>query len=472
MKQKNKRASNKYNLGAFVTKNQQAITGITNAAGAIAPIAGNQAVSGALSGLSMGASVGSLFPGVGTLVGGAVGLVGGAVKGIFDGNAEKKAKQRAIKKANDIRHGQVVDAYESEIDYTNENPYGVYAEGGDVDKELINIEKGELQIDPTTGKILREYTGINPETGGKYEPHKKKGKDTKHNMVTAEVDTFIITSKEGNKYKKAVDTNDKLAQNTIMANIRNAKREASKKYATGGGVYKHNTGVYNPSNLAYLKGQLSNTAPAGNNTGLGVGNILESALNFLPALTNIGQSRQTPNYLNYRPASMNVGLRQKTLASLPTEVSINPVLNSITGSIDSVDRDIVGSTSNSSISRALRSANAISGRRAINDAYVNNNNMNNNIRMNRASVYSNLGAQDQQRSAINAQMMLGVDTENRQMDLAKQQQLNYGISQAQQMAQTLRGNKLKGNRELEMIELMKQIFPNASDFLTNYRGGR
>ena len=106
------------------------------------------------------------------------------------------------------------------------------------------------------------------------------------------------------------------------------------------------------------------------------------------------------------------------------------------------------------------------------DAYVNNNNMNNNIRMNRSSVYSNLGAQDKQRSAINSQMILGVDSQNRQMDLAKQQQFNYGVSQLQQMAQTLRGNKLKGNRELEMIELMKQIFPNASDFLNSYGGGR
>ena len=81
MKQKKKIASNKYNLGAFVTKNQQAITGITNAAGALAPIAGNGAVSGALSGLSAGASVGSLIPGVGTLIGGGIGLVGGAIKG-------------------------------------------------------------------------------------------------------------------------------------------------------------------------------------------------------------------------------------------------------------------------------------------------------------------------------------------------------------------------------------------------------
>lgn len=64
----------RYNLGAFVTKNQQAInSGLTGAAG-LAQATGNDMASGVTSGLASGAALGTaLLPGIGT----AIGAVGG-----------------------------------------------------------------------------------------------------------------------------------------------------------------------------------------------------------------------------------------------------------------------------------------------------------------------------------------------------------------------------------------------------------
>lgn len=114
-----------------------------------------------------------------------------------------------------------------------------YADGSDVEQNIINIEKGELQIDPNTGKILREFNGVNPETAGLYKDHNKKGKDTSNNFVTADPGTFIITKAKAKKYKDAVENNDKLTQQTILQNIRNYKSEVKGdklKFAGGSDV--------------------------------------------------------------------------------------------------------------------------------------------------------------------------------------------------------------------------------------------
>ena len=486
----NKRKSpEKYNLGAFVTKNQQSINNATNAIGALSPLAGGGALSGAMSGLSTGASIGSVVPGIGNIIGGAVGLVGGALFGGLRKQKQEAAKKAQLKAQDDIRGSLVADEYESNLDLVNENPYGVYAKGGDViPAETINIEKGELQINPNTGKILRKFDGINPETGGKYEAHNKKGKDSKNNMVTAEEGTFIITKKEASKYEDAVNNNDKLHQNSIMSNIRNQKYKTlgrnPKKYATGGLVDPKLLPNINPMG-AGLTGTLNMPktlpTPAGlaqpavsnltSPQGVNYNGLLDNVVNYLPSAVNMVQGLKTPNYLEYRPTRMNVGLRQRTLENLPNEISVNPLINQLNSASYSADRDILNSTSNSSISRALRQNNNSLLRRNISGAYMDVAGINNQIRAQRAGIYSNLGYQDQQRSAQNAQMILGVDTQNRQMDLAKQQQFNYGTSQAQQMYQNNRTNVRKAQLDEQQLALLAQIFPSAAPLITNWRGG-
>lgn len=492
---KKKKLPEKYNLGSFVINNQQAINQATQAAGALAPVAGGGAGSGALSGLATGASVGSaILPGIGTAIGAGLGAIGGA---IFGGSKKRKqeAAQRAEeRKQEELRRAPVVDEYLSNIDTNNENPYGVYQLGGEVLPNIdptINIEKGELQIDPTSGKILRKFTGINPESGGLYKPH-NKGRDPKDNMVTAEEGSFIITKKEAKKYEDAVENNDKLYQNTIMSNIRNKKREEGKnkpinKYQTGGivdpnllanmtqaGVNPNLTPTI-PTSLgapnSFQGPGISNLTAASNTGGANLGSIADNLVNYLPSAVNLIQGSQSPNYLNYRPTRMNVGLRQRTLNNLPQEQSVNPVLNRLSSTSRAADRQILDSTSNPAISRALRASNQASLQRGISDVYNQSNRENNQIRSQRAGILSNLAGQDQQRSAQNAQMALGVDTQNRQMREGRRGQFNRGISQLQQMYQNNRRNRQLSDMDQRTLKLYEQIFPNAGGVFDSWRGG-
>lgn len=148
-----------------------------------------------------------------------------------------------------------------------------YAEGSDVQNQenMINIEKGELQIDPQSGKILRHYAGINPETGGMYEAHSKKGKDTKHNIVEAQENTFIITKAKAAEYKNAVDNNDKLHLESIKMNIRNNKDAKMGTYKMGSYVKYADGGdspFDNQNDLRYFQRQngLTDDGIYGNNT--------------------------------------------------------------------------------------------------------------------------------------------------------------------------------------------------------------
>lgn len=499
MKVKNKRKTKspeKYALGDFVLSNQQAINSGLGAVGALSPLAGGGAASGAMSGVASGASIGSsILPGVGTIVGGLLGGIGGAIFGGRRRRKEEEARQAQINREDALRRAPVADEYLSNIDMNNENPYGVYQYGGEVLPNInptINIEKGELQIDPQTGKILRKFEGINPETGGLYEPHNKKGRDSKNNMVTAEEGTFIITAKEGKKYEEAVKNNDKLYQNTIMSNIRNKKQDltkkgkGSKKYQTGGlvdpnllnpvpaGLGINNsptipTGLSTPANLA--NPAISNLTAPSAGFSPNWGNIANNLVNYLPSAVNMIQGTRTPNYLNYRPTGMNVGMRRRILNNLPQEQSVNPTLNRLQSSSRAADSRILNSTSNPAISRALRASNQAATTRAISDVYDSTNQINNQIRSSRAGMLSNLAAQDEAREAINNQMALGVDTQNRSMDLGRRQQFNLGVSQLQQMYQNNRRNKALSERDQMTLDLLREIFPNVGDLYSNWGGG-
>ena len=602
----------KYALGDFVVNNQQAINTGAKAIGGLSSLAGGGAASGAMSGVASGASIGSsILPGVGTVVGGIIGGIGGAIFGGAKKRKEREAKERQARHENFVRQAPVIDEYLSNIDTDNENPYGVYADGGEVDNSRkkpytprrsrkliksgkkaaynmsrnedgdtifenvfeffdptgisswddvyrslgdgvegstimeasgatplvgkttkflkggsklapqakvllntprilraldtssdvqnlstkfangsdvltpvpkINIEKGELQIDPNTGKILREYNGINPETGGLYQKHsKKQSNESPNNMVTAEDGTFIITKKEASKYKDAIKNNDKLYQNSIMSNIRNRKKALNKqKFADGGIVDPNllnpvasginlNTDITIPNISPSINNNPTSNLKVDNN--FNWGNIADNVFNYLPSAVNMVQGLGTPDYLKPNPTRMNVGLRRNILNNMPRESSVNPILNRLNAEARGFDRQISNSTSNSSISRALRASNRVNLNRSINDAYLRNNEFNNSIRANRANIYSNLANQDENRAMRNNAMLYESSRENRMMDLAKKQQFNQGVSQLQQMYQNNRRNRDLRDRDLMMLQLMQDIFPAASGIYNRY-GGR
>lgn len=488
----------KYNLGSFVTQNQEVASQYQSQIDSIArPQGGNVGrgvVSGLGTGASVGASIGSVVPVLGTAVGGAIGAVVGGIGGLFGGlsrdQKERRRYSNQVNQLNDARSNITQDLYLSSLDTNNENPYGVYQDGGEVNSLLspnptINIEKGELQVDPTTGKILRKFKGINPETGGLYKDHNKNGKDPEDNMVTAEEGTFIITKKEASKYEEAVDNNDKLYQNTIMSNIRNqkAKEKPTGKYNTGGIVDPNLLPNLNSAGINFNRGfniptlnanaNLNVGAPNISRTGGGVnfGNIASTALNYLPSLYNIAQGSRSANTLPYTPIRINPQARQNILANLPTEVSANPALNNIRNARTRAGRTISSNTSNPTIARANRLALEGNFLNAENDALYNTQLTNNQIRSQRANVLAGLDAQDQNRTAQNVQSLNNTFLTNRQMQLAKDQQLNYGISQFGQMYQNNRRNRQLQNMDQRTLDLLQQIFPNTGNLFDSFRGG-
>lgn len=478
----------KYTLGAFVEGNRQISQQYQNQINSLATPQGGQLGSQTMSGVTSGAAIGtSIAPGIGTAIGGLIGGVGGLIFGGIRDRKEREAYRDQINQLNTARSNMTKDLYTSSIDMNNENPYGVYKNGGDILNPAINIEKGELQINPETGKILREFNGINPETGGLYEKHAKGSKkDSKNNMVTAEEGTFIITKKEAKNYKDAVDNNDKLYQNSIMQNIRNYKKDFSKKYANGSDVLDPNllysmplAGV-NPTGNLNIPTSLPNTSfrsiPQANisngaGTGLNISNIASTALNYLPSIYNMVQGSKRANTMPYTPVRMNVANRQRILSNLPQDVSANPALNNIRNARNRAYRGVNMNTANPAIARANRLSLEGNFLDAENQATYNSQLANNQIRGQRASILSGLEGQDQARSAQNVQNLNQTLLTNRQMQLAKEQQFNTGLSQAQQMFQNNRRNRQLGNMDQQTLELLKQVFPNAGNLFDPWKGG-
>lgn len=485
----------KYNLGALVENNPDVFSGLNNqmvnlrAQNPGKGLAGKAAMSGMSAGSSLGSAVGSVvgsaIPGLGTLIGAGVGALGGAIFGGIQRKKARKEHANQIDQLDKTRSQTVQDMYEASVDTNNENPYGVYKNGGSVFPNIdpvINIEKGELQVDANTGKILRKYTGINPETGGLYEPHAKKGKDTDNNLVTAKEGTFIITKKEAKKYEDAVKNNDKLYQNSIMSNIRNHKKSVSKKYNDGGNVLGGLTerglsGLSNPNLSINPNMQLVNpfnpNTSANINPGFDFGNAISTGLNFVPSIYNMIQGSKSPNFMPFNSNRMNVANRQRILANMPNEISANPALRNIRNARSRYNRNIDRNTSNASIARANRLSAESSFMGAENEALYNNALVNNQIRSQRANILSNLDAQDRDLDARNLANLNNTLMTNRQMSEGRRQQFDYGISQAGQMLGALRKNRDMSNMDKYRMDILREIFPVMGSYYSNLlRGGR
>jgi hypothetical protein len=108
----------------------------------------------------------------------------------------------------------------------------IFARGGMTEAPTeINVEKGELLVDPKTGKILTEYKG------GGMVPHPEYGMDER-GTVPAQEGKFVIPVKYkmggmtyAERYKKAWKENDQDLMNALKNNTayRKAKKEAKEE---------------------------------------------------------------------------------------------------------------------------------------------------------------------------------------------------------------------------------------------------
>lgn len=243
---------------------------------------------GALAGAGAGASIGAAFSPVGAAIGAGVGAVAGGVTGLIGANRQQKVLTGA-----GIKRGQAQDsAINNRAVTVDNNPYGTqmrnggytkYENGGGIfpsftyedgstvqglpmipaqavpqdvapmqpgqkgqpqgqpQQNMIDIEKGELRIDPKSGKILQEYTGINPKTSTRYQRHNvDPDSEPGANYVHADPGQFIVTVKDAKNFKNADINNDTITKGTIMRNIVHNKNKNEGNYRKGSYVVEPN----------------------------------------------------------------------------------------------------------------------------------------------------------------------------------------------------------------------------------------
>lgn len=237
-----------YGLGGFLKKNAAAV--------------------GTVAGVGLGALGTFLLPGAGTAAGYSLGAsigasLGGAVGGAVESNAAEADALDAQRQAD----AQALQASRKSLykPLSASQMYGVYKLGGelgtDVPNPIINIEAGELAVKKPqegsrAGKIVKEFTGVNPLTNSKYEPHAKDSKKepvgnyVPRQMIKGDLEAdYIISNKYAKEYKDATRRRDKFALNSIIRNIdaesqlgtdvRNKQMKmggAIPKYSGGGGI--------------------------------------------------------------------------------------------------------------------------------------------------------------------------------------------------------------------------------------------
>lgn len=376
--------------------------------------------------------------------------------------------------ANNVRQGADIPTQ-----YRSAN---FYAEGGDILSTEINIEKGEIRIDPNTGKVINEYNGINPITGGLYEPHAKgKKSESQNNMTIANEGDFIITKAKAKDYKKSLDNNDKIARETILMNIRNNKLEkegglqSKAKYALGDFVRNPLLApAINPQfNISSYQTNLptpvstdirGSYTPSAQPVTQGSNNVLDNVTKFAPSIYNIGQGLfgKVDNIGQQR--RVNNPYLKNVLGNLPQDVNLQPVINDINLAAEGANRDILNNTNNSAVYRANRQQLASNTGRQLAGVRLQQQDMNNQIRSQRAGIYSNLGAQDMQEQARVRDLNLNIDNMNRQNRGAKDNLLTTGLSQLQQTVMNEKANSQKAAMDKYQLDLLKQIYPSIAPY--------
>lgn len=357
-------------------------------------------------------------------------------------------------------------------------------------QNLINIQKGELLINPEDGKILQDYKGINPLTGGSYESHSKgKKQESPNNFTLADPGLFVITKKTAGQYKSAMDNNDKISQKTVLMNIRNAKiakegglqgqqdqyNSSQGNYAMGDYIDAGNSPTHGLPNIGNysMSSQDPNSINQDMNTHIthpiGTtastppnkwGQVADTLSKYGPSLFNIEQGifGQT-QHQSYANPIINQD-RNNVIANMPKNVNMAPIINDVYNNQNLANSNVDNQTSNAAVARANKQNVNSNTNKALINARMQASEVNNQAAGQRAYMYNALGYQGQQAQEQERQYNLGVDEINARRSAAKQNLLNAGLSQLQQTSVNDKANSQKQGMDKYTLNLLKQIFPN------------
>lgn len=371
--------------------------------------------------------------------------------------------------------------------------YGDTVQDTNTQQNQINIQKGELLIDPNTGKILQDYKGINPLTGGLFEPHAKdKQSESPNNFTMADPGLFVITKKTSKQYKDAIDNNDKISQQTVLMNIRNAKIQKEgglkpKNYAYGDTVRGEyidpgQTSAFVPSSITAPQGNPVNVDPYLNHQQIlnyqtsypdappsGFATGLNELSKYGPSLLNIGQGLF--GKVNTQPQGRNISnpYLNNIIGNMPTDIRGDSIVNEAYSTANSAVKDVANNTNNAGVYRANRQNILSNTQKNIAGIRENIARENSGIKTQRAGIYSQLGAQDIAQKENLRNYNYGVTQNNNQAQAARQNLLNTGISQLQQTQMNDKTNATRARLDQYQIDLLKQIYPsiNPYDFMSS-----
>lgn len=179
--------------------------------GKVIPQYGNGGQIGSMIGTGLGIAAGAIIPGAQPLIP-VLASAGGQLGSFVGGQIDNKIEQN--------HQPQVQQSYASPI--IPNTPQ--YANGGQVNQQMINVEGQELEVD-TNGNVVKDF---------KNKPlHPISGINPDGNIMAKEGNT-IIPVKHRNKYLKG-DKNTRLGLINQLSILQKA-REATQKYDSGGPV--------------------------------------------------------------------------------------------------------------------------------------------------------------------------------------------------------------------------------------------
>lgn len=316
-------------------------------------------------GAQFGAQMGtSIAPGLGTAIGAGVGAIGGATYGLVDANKQ----QKAFKAANKLKSRKqlMADTYGAE----NPDLYqtDVYAHGGTVNNNIIEVETGEIVAD---GENVT-HIGKNPHTmgGDKLSVYNKGFKrDKKQPYAIAEGTVYSTQYNEGerkeigknmNKVKYPMSKGSKKRAEGVLEHMQALEGTPDNYMVNGGNIptnnykggldrklgakYEFGTDKIDPEKGLFYDPL---TGPVATEKEISTSTIVDPAKTFsgvmranMNAFPNIYKNKIDSNSINNSPQNMNMdqinavanapltGFGNQPLTSSTKDINVNNDTNS------------------------------------------------------------------------------------------------------------------------------------------------
>ena len=145
---------------------------------------------------------------------------------------------------------------------------------------------------------------------------------------------------------------------------------------------------------------------------------------------------------------------------MPEDMSLDPIRQQLMRNQNTQFNQIDNSTSSNPIARANKQNVFANTQNQLGNFAMQVQGQNNQIRSQRASIYQGLANQDVQAKDRAQQINLGIEQQNLANKGAKQQLLDKGLGQLQQVYQNDKLNKSKQGIDKYKIDILHQMFPN------------